>query len=283
MPGNTAPNEPCNLPALGRIPPVWQRLRQDAATVAGGEPILASYLHAAILQHSRLQDSLSYHLAQKLSGTELNALQLREIFEDMYECCPNLEDIAALDMQAVAERDPACRSLLQPFLYFMGFQALQSYRVGHALWNSDRKDLALYIQSRISQLFGVDIHPKAQIGHSVMIDHASGVVIGETAVVGDGCSLLHSVTLGGTGKERGDRHPKIGRGVLIAAGAKVLGNIRVGDEARIAAGSVVLEDVPAGCTVAGVPARPVGQCREPARTMDQSLHLSDADIASGAS
>jgi serine O-acetyltransferase len=253
------------------MPSVWSRLREDAAKAAQAEPILASHLHASVLQHRRLRDALSYHMAQKLAGTELNALQLREIFEDTLTQDARLESYAALDMQAVLERDPACRSLLQPFLHFKGYQALQAHRAAHALWQAGRRDLAQHLQSRTSQLFAVDIHPAARIGHSVMIDHATGVVIGETAVIGDGCSLLHGVTLGGTGKERDDRHPKIGRGVLIAAGAKVLGNIRVGDEARIAAGSVVLEDVEPGCTVAGVPARPVGTCREPARTMNQTF------------
>jgi serine O-acetyltransferase len=263
------------ISSLGKVPPAWERLREDAAKVAGEEPVLASYLHSAILQHDRLRDGLSYHLAQLMSDQSVNALQMREIFEDIYDAVPELEDIAALDMQAVLERDPACRSLLQPFLHFKGYQALQAYRVGHALWTSDRVNLAMHFQSKISRLFDVDIHPAARVGHSVMIDHASGVVIGETAEVGDGCSLLHHVTLGGTGKEESDRHPKIGRGVLVSVGAKVLGNIRVGDEARIAAGSVVLDDVPAGCTVAGVPARLVGKCREPARTMDQSFDAED--------
>lgn len=264
-----------SVASLGRVPPVWSRLREDARSVANDEPVLASYLHSAILQHDQLRDALSYHLAQQMSGQELNALQLREIFEDAYDASPVLEDIAALDMQAVLERDPACRSLLQPFLHFKGYQALQAYRVSHELWQAGRPDLALYFQSKISRLFDVDIHPAASVGHSVMIDHASGVVIGETAVVGDGCSLLHQVTLGGTGKEQGDRHPKIGRGVLISTGAKVLGNIHVGDEARIAAGSVVLDDVPAGCTFAGVPAKAVGKCAQPARTMDQNFSSED--------
>ena len=262
---------------LDKVPPSWARLRQDAASVAGEEPFLASYLHSSVLQHDRLRDALSYHLAQQLAGPELGALQLREILEHVFDLDEALEDRAALDMHAVMERDPACRSMIQPFLFFKGFQSLQAHRAAHALWQDGRRELALLLQSRVSQKFDVDIHPAARIGHSVMMDHATGIVIGETAVVGDGCSLLHGVTLGGTGKERGDRHPKIGRGVLIAAGAKVLGNISVGDEARIAAGSVVLEDVGPGCTVAGVPAKPVGTCREPARTMDQRFSETSED------
>ena len=171
------------------------------------------------------------------------------------------------------ERDPACRGYLQPFLFFKGFIALQTYRIGHWLWVNDRQALALYLQSRISELFQVDIHPAAVIGSGVFLDHGTGIVIGETAVVGDAVSMLHGVTLGGTGAERGDRHPKIGKGVLLGAGAKVLGNIHVGDYAKVASGSVVLKEVPAGCTAAGVPARLVNcpSCGEPAKTMDHTL------------
>ena len=173
-------------------------------------------------------------------------------------------------MMAVDERDPASLSLLQPFLYFKGFHALQSHRVAHWLWTEGRQTLAFHLQSRVGERFGLDIHPAAQIGKGVMFDHATSVVIGETAVIGDDCSILHEVTLGGTGAAHQDRHPKIGRGVLIGAGARVLGNIKVGDGARIAAGSVVLEEVPAGCTVAGVPAKVVGGCgKDPAKSMDQ--------------
>lgn len=258
--------------ATGVNPPVWTRLRFEAAASAAEEPTLASLLNAAVLSHDRLQDALSYFLAQKLSGSEMNALQIREIFEDAYESDDTLALSAERDMAAVNERDPACRSFLQPFLFFKGFQALQTHRLAHWLWNEGRDTLAFFFQARSSELFNVDIHPACQIGSGVMFDHATGIVIGETAVVGDDCSILQGVTLGGTGKEYGDRHPKIGKGVLVSVGAKVLGNISIGDGARIGAGSVVLKDVDAECTVAGVPARPVGgPCCGAAKAMDQTF------------
>jgi serine O-acetyltransferase len=252
---------------------VWAQLRVEAMQAAAEEPLLASYLHASILHHDRIEDALSYHLAQKLGHGDLGPLQLREVIREAYTADPNIAVQAARDMRVVRERDPACRTYLQPFLYFKGYGGLQAYRVAHWLWNQQREVLAYHLQSRISELFAVDIHPAAKIGAGVFIDHAHGIVIGETAVVEDDVSMLHSVTLGGTGKETGDRHPKIRRGVMIGAGAKVLGNIEVGQDARIAAGSVVLQSVPARCTVAGVPAKPVGEvCCEgttPAREMDQ--------------
>lgn len=250
----------------------WDQLRAEAEAAAAGEPILAGYLNASILSHSSLAAALAYHLARKLGDGDLNALQLRSVFQEAFADDPQIVARADRDMVAVRERDPACRAFLQPLLYFKGYQALQAWRVAHYLWTHGRETLALHLQSLVSERFDVDIHPAARIGAGVMIDHATGVVIGETAEVGDDCSLLHGVTLGGTGAQVADRHPKIGRGVLIGAGAKVLGNIRIGDEARIAAGSVVLHDVRARCTVAGVPARPVGDCApEPARRMDHRI------------
>lgn len=250
---------------------VWSQLRVEAAQAAAEEPLLASYLHASILHHDRLEDALSYHLAQKLGHGDLPALQLREVIRDAYADDPQLAVQAARDMRVVRERDPACRTYLQPFLFFKGYGGLQSYRIAHWLWTQERHILAYHLQSRVSELFAVDIHPNAKIGAGVFIDHAHGIVIGETAVVDDDVSMLHSVTLGGTGKDEGDRHPKIGDGVLIGAGAKVLGNIRVGDCSRIAAGSVVLEEVPPHTTVAGIPARVIGKagCPQPALSMDQ--------------
>lgn len=251
---------------------VWSRLRLEAASAAAGEPVLASHLNNAILRHDRFMDALAHRVADKIADAQLDALQLNDVAQAAFRAEPGLADRAAADMLAVDERDPACRSLLQPFLYFKGFHALLCYRIAHWLWREERETLAFHIQSRVSERFGVDINPAARLGCGIMIDHATGVTIGETAVVGDDVSLLHEVTLGGTGTEDGDRHPKIGRGVLIGAGAKVLGNITVGEEARIAAGSVVLKPVPARCTVAGVPAVPVGgPCAEPSRTMDQTL------------
>ena len=254
---------------------VWAQLRVEAMQAAAEEPLLASYLHASILHHDKIEDALSYHLAQKLGHGDLSSLQLREVIREAYASDPNLAVQAARDMRVVRERDPACRTYLQPFLYFKGYGGLQSYRIGHWLWEQGRDILAYHLQSRVSELFAVDIHPNAKIGAGVFIDHAHGIVIGETAVVEDDVSMLHSVTLGGTGKAGGDRHPKVRRGVMIGAGAEVLGNIEIGEYARIAAGSVVLEDVPPRCTVAGVPAKPVGaKCCEdtiPALEMDQQV------------
>ena len=253
----------------------WPQLRVEAVQAAAEEPLLASDLHATILHHEKVEDALAYHLAQKLGHADLPALQLREVAREAYSADPSLAEAALRDMRAVRERDPACRTYLQPFLFFKGFNGLQAYRIAHWLWSQDRDILAYHLQSRISELFAVDIHPNAKIGAGVFIDHAHGIVIGETAVVDDDVSMLHSVTLGGTGKVGGDRHPKIRRGVMIGAGAKVLGNSVVGEEARIAAGSVVLSDVEPRCTVAGVPAKPVGgPCCEgtrPAEAMDQRI------------
>jgi serine O-acetyltransferase len=230
-------------------------------------------LAATILNHDALGDALSYQLARKLGDQELRAMTLRDIIEEAYEAHPELVAIAEDDLRAVFERDPACKGYVQPFLFFKGFQALQIQRVAHWLWGEGRETLAFYLQSRVSELFQVDIHPATRIGRGIFMDHGTGIVIGETAVVADDVSMLHGVTLGGTGAERGDRHPKIGKGVLLGAGAKVLGNIEVGDYAKVASGSVVLKPVPKGCTAAGVPARLVNcpTCDEPAKSMDHTL------------
>ena len=254
-------------------PPVWGALRNEAAHVAASEPDLASLVNAVVLRHEGLDGALSYQIARKLGDQELRAMSVREICEDAYAADPSIVAAALADLQAVFERDPACKGYLQPFLFFKGYLAVQTHRVAHALWRQGRETLAFYLQSRASELFQVDIHPGAKMGSGLFLDHGTGIVIGETAVVGDDVSMLHGVTLGGTGAERGDRHPKIGRGVLLGAGAKVLGNIVVGDYAKIASGSVVLKPVPAGCTAAGVPARLVNcpTCPEPARSMDHTL------------
>ena len=254
-------------------PDVWAQLRAAAEEAARSEPHLGSLVNATILSHGDLAAALSFQIARKLGDSELGAMSVREVCADAFEAEPGIVRAAEADLQAVAERDPAIRSLLQPFLYFKGFQALQAYRVAHWLWTHGRETLAFHFQSRMSELFQVDIHPAARMGSGVFLDHGTGIVIGETAVVGDEVSMLHAVTLGGTGAERGDRHPKIGKGVLLGAGAKVLGNITVGDYAKVASGSVVLKAVPAGCTVAGVPARLVNCPTEatPARTMDHTL------------
>jgi len=254
-------------------PPVWASLRNQAEHVAREEASLASLLNAVILRHANLADALSYQLARKLGDQELRAMSLREVAEEAYAADPTIVVKAEADLRAVFERDPACKGYLQPFLYFKGFLALQTHRVSHTLWLKGRESIAFYLQSRVSELFQVDIHPAVEIGQGAFFDHGTGIVIGETAVVGDDVSMLHGVTLGGTGAERGDRHPKIGKGVLLGAGAKVLGNIKIGDYAKIASGSVVLKEVPAHCTAAGVPARLVNcpTCPEPAKSMDHTL------------
>jgi len=261
-------------PHNGAPAPVWQRLRFDARQAAEQEPALASYLNATVLNHDRFAEALCYQLAQKAGGPDISAMQIREICAQAYEADPGIVAAAERDMQAVLDRDPATRSTLQPFLFFKGFLALQTHRVGHWLWNEGRETLGFFLQSRMSELYGVDIHPAVPIGSGVFIDHATGIVIGETARIGDDVSMLHGVTLGGTGKVFTDRHPKIGNGVLLGAGAKVLGNITVGDEARVGSGSVVLSDVPPRCSVAGVPAKPVGgACCEPSKSMDQKFDV----------
>ncbi|MEL7389946.1 MAG: serine O-acetyltransferase [Pseudomonadota bacterium] len=259
-------------PDIGAPPPVWTRLRFEARAAAADEPTMASYIDASILSHETICQALAFHMAEKLAGPEMGAQQVRQVIANAYDANHALVEAAEADMQATLERDPACRSMLQPFLFFKGFLALQTHRIANHLWKQGRETLAFQFQSRASELFAVDIHPAATIGKGVMLDHATDITIGETAVIGNDCSLLHGVTLGGTGKEVGDRHPKIGNGVLLSVGAKVLGNIHIGDEAKVAAGSVVLKNVPAQCTVAGVPAKQVGgPCCEPARNMDQAI------------
>lgn len=261
-----------NNPDTGLRPTAWKRLRYEAESAAAAEPALSSYIHASILSHDSLAHALSYHLANTLSAPEISGLQLRGICLQAYDESPDLIDIVERDMYAVLERDPACRGFVQPFLYLKGFLALQTYRIAHYLWKQGRESLAFHFQSKASELFDVDIHPAARIGSGVMLDHASGIVIGETSSVGNDCSIMQGVTLGGTGKEVVNRHPKVGNGVLISVGAKVLGNITIGDEAKIAAGSVVLHDVKAKTTVAGIPAKVVGKgSGDAARNMDHAI------------
>ncbi len=256
------------------LDPVWAKIRTEAEAMVKDEPLLGGVVHSSVLHNSTLERALSFRLSLKLSSGEMSEQILREIADEAFRSSSKVRQAARADLVAVYERDPACHRLIQPLLYFKGYQAVQAYRVGHWLWNEGRRDLAYFIQMRVSEVFGIDIHPAARIGQGIMIDHAHSIVIGETAVVGDNVSMLHSVTLGGTGKEEEDRHPKIGDGVLIGAGAKVLGNIKVGHCSRIAAGSVVLHDVPPCKTVAGVPAKIVGEagCDQPSQTMDQLLN-----------
>ena len=235
--------------------PIWSAMRDQARAVAQSEPALASFVHATILNHDRLEDALTYRLAKKVGGDDVSPMLAREIFVQAIAADPEIGAAVRADLAAVYDRAPACHSHVQAFLFFKGFHALECYRIGHWLWGQGREGMALFFQSRISELFDVDIHPGARLGRGIMIDHATGVVIGETAVVEDDVSIMHGVTLGGTGKEGGDRHPKIRRGVLLSMGAKILGYIEGGEYSRVGASSVVLKSVPAGCTAVGVPAK----------------------------
>lgn len=254
---------------------IWERIRAEVEEDARAEPMLASFLYAVVLNHRSLEDALSFQLAGKLESHTLNATTLRDLIDEALAGAPEIGEAAREDLLAVCDRDPACDRLSVPLLYFKGFQALQAYRVAHFFWLQERRQLARFLQSRISEVFAVDIHPAARIGKGILIDHATSVVIGETAAIADNVSMLHEVTLGGTGKASGDRHPKIGPGVLIAAGAKILGNVKVGEGAKVGGGAVVLEDVPPHTTVVGVPAKPVGRIdgHNPALEMDHRLDI----------
>jgi serine O-acetyltransferase len=260
--------------SVAAIDPVWHRIHQEAQDAIVSEPLMGGLMHSGILYHNNLEGALAHRIALKLASAEMSEQILRELADEALAADPTFAAASRADLVAILDRDPACHRLVQPLLFFKGFQAVQAYRLGHWLWHQGRRDLAYFVQMRVSEVFGVDIHPGAKIGRGIMIDHAHSVVIGETAVVGDNVSMLHSVTLGGTGKDDDDRHPKIEDGVLIGAGAKVLGNITIGHCSRIAAGSVVLEAVPPMKTVAGVPARIVGEagCAHPSLTMDQLLN-----------
>lgn len=251
---------------------LWARLRQEAEDSARREPALASFLHGALLSKTALEEAVGARVADRLGDAGLPRGFIKDNFTAMARET-DWADFLRADLLAVFERDPACRRLMEPVLFFKGFHAIQCHRLAHWLWTNEREDLALYLQSRSSEVFQTDINPAVPMGRGVFIDHATGLVIGATAVIEDDVSLLQNVTLGGTGKERGDRHPKIRAGVLIGAGAIILGNIEVGPCSRVAAGSVVLEAVPPQVTVAGVPARIVGKagCAQPARSMDQIL------------
>jgi serine O-acetyltransferase len=253
----------------------WNQIHSEARREAEREPVLVSFLHASVLRHRKLEDALGVILASKLQTPELPAILLRDLINEALADHVSIRASIRADLLAARTRDPAAIGYTLPFLYYKGFHALQAYRVAHWLWERERHTLAAHFQNRISEAFGVDIHPAARIGSGILIDHGTSVVIGETAVVEDNVSMLHEVTLGGTGKETGDRHPKVRRGVLIGAGAKILGNVEIGTGAKVGAGSVVLKDVPPHTTVAGVPARVVGRCKveEPALEMDATFPL----------
>ena len=259
---------------LDKVDPVWTRIRDEAEEVARREPELASFIYSSILHHDAFEQAVVHRIAERLDHPDVSGELIRQAYADALEDEPGLGDAFRADIAATIDRDPAAHRFIDPLLYFKGFHAIQTHRLAHWLWNKGRKDFALYLQSRSSAVFQTDINPNARIGRGIFLDHATGLVVGETASIDDDVSILHGVTLGGTGKENEDRHPKIRRGVMIGAGAKILGNIEVGYCARVAAGSVVLHPVPPNTTVAGVPAKVVGEagCAEPSRTMDQMLY-----------
>ncbi|MDP0498775.1 MAG: serine O-acetyltransferase [Verrucomicrobiota bacterium JB022] len=252
---------------------VWLKLREEAASAAHREPVLAELIHRSILDCDSLEESLAHRISRKLGHHAVSEPYLHDLFVDVFAAFPEIGAAVREDIIAIDHRDPASGGYLSPVLYFKGFQSLTAYRIAHQLWNQRRRELALYLQSIISQVYSVDIHPAARIGSGILMDHATSIVVGETAVIENNVSLLHEVTLGGTGKARGDRHPKVREGVLIGAGAKILGNVEIGRCAKVGAGSVVLSDVPAHSTVAGVPARVVRQACEdlPAECMDHNI------------
>ena len=255
------------------VDPIWDTLREEARAAIEQDPLLAAFVYATVLNQRSLEECVVHRICERLGHADLEAALLRQTFMEMLADWPEWGSVLRVDIQAVYDRDPACLRFLEPVLYFKGFHAIQTHRLAHWLLNRGRRDFALYLQSRASSVFQTDINPAARIGKGIFLDHATGLVVGETAVIGDNVSILNGVTLGGTGKEGADRHPKIGNGVLIGAGAKILGNIEVGSCSRVAAGSVVLKPVPPKSTVAGVPAKVVGEagCSEPSRLMDQLL------------
>ncbi|QJR81217.1 serine O-acetyltransferase [Alteromonas pelagimontana] len=251
----------------------WLAVKKEAQIIADKEPLLASFIHACILTHHNFESSLSFILSNKIADDVMPALAIREVFDEAYLLEPAIFEAAIADIAAIFNRDAAVKDYLTPLLHFKGFHSVQVHRLAHYLWSHDRVQLALFLQSRNSENFGVDIHPAATIGKGVMFDHATGIVVGETAVIEDNVSILQSVTLGGTGNESGDRHPKIRQGVLVGAGAKILGNIEIGEGSKVGAGSVVLNNVPPHVTVVGVPAKVVGRpcCNRPCDSMKQNV------------
>nr|WP_321456497.1 serine O-acetyltransferase [uncultured Cohaesibacter sp.] len=255
------------------VDPVWDQVRAEAESIVRAEPVLSSFIYSTILSHRRLENAVIHRIVDRLHNPAMDSEVIRQAYREACEADPFISEAMRADIRAVADRDPACERFVDPILYFKGFHAIQTHRLANWLWKNGRKDFANYLQSVSSQVYQVDIHPRVPFGKGIFFDHATGIVVGETAVLEDDVSILQGVTLGGTGKEDGDRHPKIRHGVLVGAGAKVLGNIEIGNCSRIAAGSVVLKPVPANMTVAGVPARVVGQagCAEPAISMDQMI------------
>ena len=264
---------PQRRPEISVVDPVWHRLRDDAERIVAADPSMSSFIYSTILNQDTLEAAVAHRVAERLRHPDVSGDLIRQAYRQMLDGDPSWPETLRADIVAVFDRDPACERFIEPVLYFKGFHAIQAHRLAHWAWHNGRRDFALYLQSRSSQIFQTDINPQAVIGRGLFMDHATGVVIGATARIGDDCSILHGVTLGGTGKDTEDRHPKIGSGVLLGAGATVLGNIAVGDCAKVAAGSLVVKPVLPQTTVAGVPAKVVGTapCREPSRTMDQLL------------
>ena len=260
---------------------LWNAMRNEVQARAQFEPIMATYFQAVVLNHETLEGALSFLLASKLDSSVVSSMAIREIIEEAFTAEPTIIHAAEIDIKATRERDPACNSYSTPFLFYKGFQALQVYRIANWLWSQQRHSLAFFLQNQMTNIFGVDIHPAATIGCGVMFDHATGLVIGETAVVEDDVSILHGVTLGGTGKDSGDRHPKVREGVLIGAGAEILGNVEIGEGAKVGAGSVVLNDVPPHVTVAGVPAIIVGAVDSDMPSLSMNHRLDCPDGHSG--
>jgi serine O-acetyltransferase len=259
---------------LDKVDPVWARIRKEAEDAARREPELATFLYETILHHDALEAAVVHRVSERLGNADVSGDLIRQAYTDALDDEPAIGEAFRADIVATVDRDPATTRFIEPVLYYKGFHAIQTHRLAHWLNRKGRRDFALYLQSRASSVFQCDINPAARIGRGIFLDHATGLVVGETAAIGDDVSILHDVTLGGTGKENEDRHPKIRRGVMIGAGAKILGNIEVGECARIAAGSVVIKAVPRNKTVAGVPAKVVGEagCPEPSRAMDQMLY-----------
>ncbi|HEZ0938640.1 TPA: serine O-acetyltransferase [Neisseria meningitidis] len=258
---------------------LWHTIREETATAVSAEPMLASFLHQTVLRHESLGSVLAYHLSSKLGSPIMDVRALFEIYQQALGSDTQIGKCVEADLKAIYERDPACDEYSLPLLYFKGFHAIQAHRINHRLYLDGRKTLAYFLQNRMSEVFGVDIHPAARFGYGLMLDHATGFVAGETAVLGNNISILHGVTLGGSGKEGGDRHPKIGDGVMIGANASILGNIRIGSNAKIGAGSVVVSDVPPSITVVGVPAKPVARSlKTPSADMDQNIQFTEIDF-----
>lgn len=258
---------------VASLDPVWEALRREATAIVEVDPTMAGFIFPNVLNRHSLEDVVIYRISQRLQHADFSSEMIRDAFQEMNGSDPEWQETMRVDIAAVYDRDPACTRFIEPILYFKGFHAIQTHRLAHWAWNRGRQDFALLLQSRSSEVFQTDINPQARFGKGIFMDHATGIVIGATATVGDDVSILHSVTLGGTGKEDGDRHPKVANGVLIGAGATILGNIEIGHCSRIAAGSLVVKPVPPKVTVAGVPAKVVGVagCSQPSRTMNQIL------------